>query len=87
MSIEEPRPDKQRTPAGELRPDDRGHDEVREALEEGISLGEARPLTREEREAAARDKGVPKPVYAPASERVPKPPAPGDEKFVQRKED
>ncbi len=87
MSIEEPRRDKQRMPAGELRPDDRGHDEVREALEEGISLGEARPLTREEREAAAGDKGVSEPVYAPASARVPKPPAPGDEKFVQRKED
>jgi hypothetical protein len=87
MSIDEPRPDKQRMPAGELRPDDRGHDEVREAVEEGISLGESRPLTREEREAAARDKGVAEPVYAPASARVPKPPVPGDEKFVQRKED
>jgi hypothetical protein len=87
MSIDEPRRDKQRMPAGELRPDDRGQDERREALEEGISLGEARPLTREEREAAARDKGVSEPVYAPASERVPKPPAPGDEKFVQRKQD
>ncbi len=73
--------------AGELRPDDRGQDEVREALEEGIGLGESRPLTREEREAAARDKGVAPPVYAPASERVPKPPAPGDEKFIQRKEE
>ena len=87
MSNEEPRPDTQRVPTGELRPDDRGHDEAREALEEGISLGEGRPLTREEREAAARDKGVSETVYAPASERVPKPPAPGDEKFVQRKED
>jgi len=87
MSTEEPRPEKQQRPLGELRQDDRGHDEVREALEEGISLGEARPLTREEREAAARDKGISEPVYAPASERVPKPPAPGDEKFVQRKED
>ena len=38
------------------------------------------------REAAAHDKGISEPVYAPASERVPKPPAPGDEKFVQRKE-
>ena len=87
MSTEEPRKDKQDRPLGELRPDDRGHDEVREALEEGISVGEARPLTREEREAAAHDKGISEPVYAPASERVPKPPAPGDEKFVQRKED
>jgi hypothetical protein len=87
MSTEETKGDRQKMPAGELRPDDRGHDEAREALEEGISLGESRPLTREEREAAARDKGVSEPVYAPASERVPKPPAPGDEKFVQRKEE
>jgi hypothetical protein len=77
----------QKMPAGELRPDDRGEDEVREAVEESISLGEPRPLTREEREAAAHDKGVSPPVYAPASERVPKPPAPGDEKFIQRKDD
>jgi len=87
MSIEEPRRVEQRMPPGELRPDDRGQDEVREALEEGISLGEARPLTRGEREAAARDQGMPDPVYAPASERIPKPPAPGDEKFVQPKDD
>jgi hypothetical protein len=87
MSTEEPKRDQEKMPAGELRPDDRGHDEVREALEESMSLGESRPLTRDEREAAARDKGVSEPVYAPASERVPKAPAPGDEKFVQRKED
>jgi hypothetical protein len=87
MSIEDTKRDQEKMPAGELRPDDRGQDEVREALEEGISLGESRPLTREEREAAARDKGVSEPVYAPASERVPKPPAPGDEQFVQRKPD
>ena len=66
------RPDadtKKRLPLGELRPDDRGQDEVREELEEGIGRGEARPLTREEREAAARDPGPAKTVYAPASER------------------
>ncbi len=87
MSTEDTQRDQQKMPAGELRADDRGQDEVREALEEGISLGESRPLTREERAAAARDKGVSEPVYAPASERVPKPPAPGDEQFVHRKED
>ena len=66
------RPDKgskERLPLGELRPDDRGHDEVREDVEESIGRGEARPLTREEREAAARDHGPAKTVYAPASER------------------
>jgi hypothetical protein len=88
MSTEDLKRDlNKKMPVGELRPDDRGHDEAREELEEGISLGESRPLTREEREAAARDKGVSEPVYAPASERVPKPPAPGDEKFINRKED
>lgn len=88
MSIEDTPPrDPEKLPVGELRHDDRGHDEVREALEEGMSLGESRPLTREEREAAAKDKGMSKRVYAPASARVPKPPAPGDERFVERKED
>lgn len=77
----------EKTPAGELRPDDRGQDEVTEALEEGMALGQSRPLTREEREAAEHDPGPAKTVYAPASERVPKPPAPGDEKFVERKPD
>src|SRR5437016_79241 len=79
---------KERLPLGELRPDDRGQDEVREDLEESIGRGEARPLTREEREAAARDPGPAKTVYAPASERVPKPPLPADERLIdQRKDD
>jgi hypothetical protein len=38
-----------------------------------------RPLTKEEREFAARDPGPIKSVYAPASERVSKPPPTGDE--------
>ena len=84
------RPDadtRKRLPLGELRPDDRGHDEVREDLEESIGRGEPRPLTREEREAAA-DPGPAKTVYAPASERVAKPPLPADEKLLdQRKDD
>ena len=78
----------ERLPLGELRPDDRGQDEVREDLEESIGRGEPRPLTREEREAAARDPGPAKTVYAPASKRVPKPPLPADEKLIdQRKDD
>ena len=85
------RPDaenKERLPLGELRADDRGQDEVREDLEESIGRGEARPLTRAEREAAARDPGPAKTVYAPASQRVPKPPLPADEKLIdQRKDD
>jgi hypothetical protein len=75
---------RERLPLGELRPDDRGQDEVREELEESVGLGQARPLTREEREAAERDKGPAKTVYAPASERVAKPPLPEDEKLINQ---
>jgi hypothetical protein len=78
---------KERLPLGELRPDDRGQDEVREDLEESIGRGEPRPLTREEREAAARDPGPAKTVYAPASERVAKPPLPADEKLIDPRKD
>jgi hypothetical protein len=74
----------EKVPAGELRPDDRGLDPVAEDLEESIGRGESRPLTREEREAAARDHGPAKTVYAPASERVPKPPLPADEKLINQ---
>jgi hypothetical protein len=74
----------EKMPVGELRPDDRGQDEVREALEESIGLGQARPLSREEREAAAHDAGAAETVYAPASERVSKPPLPGDEKLINQ---
>ncbi len=85
---EDERPDadksKERLPLGELRPDDRGQDELREDLEESIGRGEPRPLTREEREAAARDPGPAKTVYAPASERIPKPPLPADEKLIEQ---
>ncbi len=74
--------DRDGLPRGELRPDDRGQDQVREAIEESIGLGEPRPLTREEREAAARDSGTVETVYAPASERVAKPLLPADEKLI-----
>ena len=54
-----------RLPLGELRRDDRGQDEIREELEESIGRGQARQLTGEEREAATRDAGPAKTVYAP----------------------
>ena len=78
------RGDPAKLPLGELSSDDRGQDEVREALEESIGRGEARPLSREEREAAAHDAGIVKTVYAPASERVSKPPLPADEKLINQ---
>ncbi len=81
------RDDREKMPLGELRTDDRGQDEVREALEESVGLGQARPLTREEREAAAHDPGIVKTVYAPASERVAKPPLPEDEKLINQQKE
>ena len=83
-TADDPRNDREQLPLGELRPDDRGQDEVREELEESTGRGEPRPLTREEREAAAHDPGPAKTVYAPASERVSKPPLPADEKLINR---
>ena len=80
-------PESEKVPLGELRRDDRGQDEELEALEEGIGLGESRPLTREEREAAKRDKGLAHTVFAPASERVAKQPLPEDEKLINQQKD
>ena len=73
---------RERIPIGELRPDDRGQDEVREALEESIGEGEPRPLTREEREAAAQHSGPPRTTYAPGSERLAKAPLPADQQLI-----
>jgi hypothetical protein len=42
----------------------------------------SRPLTGDEREVAEHDSGVRPRVYAPASARVPKEPAPGDDKLI-----
>ena len=84
-TADEPEENKrEQRPLGELRPDDRGQDELREDLEESMGRGEPRPLTREEREAAASHPGPAKTVYAPASERVSKPPLPADEKLINR---
>ena len=84
-TVDEPQENKrEHLPLGEMRPDDRGQDEVREDLEESIGRGEPRPLTREEREAAAHDPGPAKTVYAPASERVTKPPLPAHKPLFRR---
>ncbi len=77
----------ERIPLGELAPDDRGQDEQREDLEESIARGEARPLSREEREAAKADHGPAKTVFAPASERVSKQPLPADEKLINKEKE
>ena len=60
-----------------------GEDPGREELMNDLVAEPARPLTDEEQEAAQRDHGRPERVYAPASARVPKEPAPGDDKLIQ----
>jgi len=59
-----------------------GEDSARDAVVHDLTSHESRPLTREEREAAERDPGRPERVYAPASERVPKDPIPGDDRLI-----
>ena len=59
-----------------------GEDPAREGFERGLASEPDRPLSKEEKEAAERDHGRPERVYAPASARVPRQPAPGDDKLV-----
>ena len=61
-----------------------GEDPGREELMNDLASEPARPLTDEEKEAAEHDAPRPERVYAPASARVPKEPAPGDDKLVRR---
>jgi hypothetical protein len=61
-----------------------GEDPAREAIVDELVNQPARPLTDEEEEAAEHDPGRSERVYAPASARVPKNPAPGDDKLVER---
>jgi hypothetical protein len=61
-----------------------GEDVGREGLMNDLLSEPARGLTDEEEEAAERDPGRPERVYAPASARVPKEPAPGDDRLIQR---
>ena len=57
-------------------------DPGREELMNDLAGEPARPLSDDEREAAEHDPGRPERVYAPASARVPKGPAPGDDKLI-----
>lgn len=68
---------------GTLPPRERNEDPERSALTNDMSDGPSRPLTHDEQEAAEHDTALPERVYAPASERVPKPPAPGHEPLVR----
>lgn len=60
----------------------RGEDPAREALERGLASEPERPLSKEEKDAAEADPGRPDRVYAPASARVPKEPAAGDDRLI-----
>jgi hypothetical protein len=66
---------------------ERGKDEARGDVVDSLTHTPARPLTDEEEEAAEHDAGRPGRTYAPASERVRKPPAPGDEKLIEQGRD
>jgi hypothetical protein len=66
---------------------ERGKDEARGDYVDTLSNTPARPLTDDEEDAAEHDPGRPARTYAPASARVPKPPAPGDERFVGQGDD
>jgi hypothetical protein len=66
-----------------LPPSERGQDPAREALEQGLTAEPPHPLTDDEEEAAEHDPGRDERVYAPASERTPKPPTPGDRPLVE----
>ena len=59
-------------------------DPAREDYVDALVNQPSRPLTDEEKEAAEHDPGRPERVYAPASERVPKDPAPGDDRIIGR---
>jgi hypothetical protein len=63
---------------------ERGTDGVRGDAVDSLLNEPARPLTDDEEDAARHDAGRPNRTYAPASERVSKPPAPGDEKLIEQ---
>ena len=65
---------------------ERGTDDVRGDAVDALVNAPARPLTGDEKEAARHDPGRDKRTYAPASERIPKAPAPGDDRLVQQAE-
>ena len=62
----------------------RGQDWLREALERGLRPSSGPRIVRRQVPVPSNRHELPTRVYAPASECVPKPPAPGDERFVHR---
>ena len=70
-------------PRSEARPPLEGEDRAREGVERGLASEPERPLSGEEQEAAERDPGRSERVHAPASARVPKEPAPRDDRLIE----
>ena len=62
---------------------ERNQDELRSEIAHDVTSFPSRPLTHEEKEAAEHDVPRGERVYAPASERVPKPPVPGHRDLVE----
>ena len=69
-----------------LDPIERGEDVAREGTMGELLDTPARPLSDDEKEAARADAGRQPRTYAPASERVPKAPAPGDRELIEEGE-
>jgi hypothetical protein len=62
-----------------------GEDPARD--EHDLLEGPSRPLSDDEEDVARHDPGVRPRVYAPASARVPKDPAPGDNRLIHGQDD
>src|SRR5688572_29608526 len=62
---------------------ERGEDEAREDAMHSLTNQPSRPLSGDEKEAAEHDAGLDKRTYAPASARVAKAPAPGDDRLIE----
>ncbi len=79
-------PDRPRDPnRGTVVPEhERGSDASRDDVVNALLNTPERPLTGDEKDAAQDDPGRDKRTYAPASARVAKPPAPGDDKLIEQ---
>ena len=64
------------------RSTERGEDMTRARVEQELTDEPSRALTDEEKEAAEHDPGRQPRTYAPHAERVPKPPAAGDQEII-----
>jgi len=80
LTHETPRDPNARTVVNES---ERGEDEMREDAMHSLSNQPSRPLTGDEKHAAEHHEEERKRTYAPASARVAKPPAPGDDRLIE----